>query len=102
MVDDLRRIGNQMANVMYHLAHRPGDSLTPEWIKVMDDLREQWDAAIGAPRATPSGTTMGKDEAIDLLRDALQHYHRLAPKTITAREALRLTAHLAAPTEGAQ
>lgn len=38
---------------------------------------------------------VGKDEAIDLLRDALEHYDRLAPNTITAREALRMTAHLA-------
>jgi len=41
---------------------------------------------------------MGKDEAIDLLRDALEHYQRLAPDTITAREALRMTAHLAPST----
>jgi len=38
---------------------------------------------------------MGKDEAIDLLRDALEHYDGLAPNTITAREALRITEHLA-------
>jgi len=37
---------------------------------------------------------MDKDEAIDLLRDALEHYQRLAPGTITAREALRMTAYL--------
>jgi hypothetical protein len=41
---------------------------------------------------------MGKDEAIDLLRDALEHYQRLAPGTVTAREALRLTAHVAPST----
>jgi len=41
---------------------------------------------------------MGKDEAIDLLRDALEHYQRLAPDTITAREALRMTEHLAPST----
>lgn len=41
---------------------------------------------------------MGKDEAIDLLRDALEHYQWLAPNTITGPEALRLTAHLAPST----
>ncbi|WP_306393449.1 hypothetical protein [Telluria beijingensis] len=102
MPDELRRIGAQMANVMYNLAQRPGDALKPEVVATMDDLRKQWDAAIRAPKAGADGGAMGKDEAIDLLRDALQHYHRLAPKTITAREALRLTAHLAVATEGAQ
>lgn len=45
MPDELRRIGAQMANVMYNLAQRPGEPLTPEYVKVMDDLRKQWDAA---------------------------------------------------------
>ena len=38
---------------------------------------------------------IGKDEAIDLLRDAVQWFDRLSPNTLTAREVLRLTAHLA-------
>ena len=33
--------------------------------------------------------------AVDLLRDALEHYNRLAPNTITAREALRMTSGIA-------
>ncbi|MGZ3349638.1 MAG: hypothetical protein ACXU89_11905 [Xanthobacteraceae bacterium] len=37
---------------------------------------------------------MNAQEAIDLLRDALEHYNQLAPNTVTAREALRLTANV--------
>lgn len=95
MADELRRIGAQMANVMYNLAQRPGAALAPEYVRVMEDLRRRWDAAARIERQGPVSTVMGKDEAIDLLRDALEHYQRLAPETITAREALRLTAHLA-------
>lgn len=51
MPDELRRIGNQMANVMYQLAQRPGDALTPQVAAVMDDLRKQWDAAIGGAQS---------------------------------------------------
>lgn len=53
MPDELRRIGAQMANVMYNLAQRPGDALTPQVAAVMDDLRKQWDAAASAGHAPP-------------------------------------------------
>lgn len=102
MPDEIRRIGAQMANVMYQLAQRPGDALTPEVTAMMDSLRRQWDAAVRIERQAPASTVMGKAEAIDLLRDALEHYQRLAPGTITAREALRLTAHLAPDGEAGQ
>jgi hypothetical protein len=39
---------------------------------------------------------MPAHEAVELLRDALEHYNRLAPNTVTAREALRLTANVVA------
>lgn len=54
MADELRRIGAQMANVMYQLAQRPGDALTPEVTAVMDSLRRQWDEAARATRAAPA------------------------------------------------
>jgi hypothetical protein len=44
--------------------------------------------------ARSESASMTMDEAIDLLRDALEHYNHLAPNTITAREALRLTANI--------
>jgi hypothetical protein len=46
----------------------------------------------------PTAEPMSAHEAIDLLRDALEHYSRLAPNTITAREALRLTSNIAPST----
>lgn len=56
MADDLRRIGNQMANVLYNLAQRPGEALKPEVVATMDDLRKQWDAATrAAPATAPTG-----------------------------------------------
>jgi len=56
MPDELRRIGNQMANVLYNLAQRPGEALKPEVAATMDDLRKQWDAASrAAPASAPAG-----------------------------------------------
>ena len=58
MPDELRRIGAQMANVMYNLAQRPGAALTPEYVRVMDDLRKQWDAAAGASHTPPQPSSL--------------------------------------------
>jgi hypothetical protein len=60
MPDEIRRIGAQMANVMYQLAQRPGDALTPEVAAVMDSLRRQWDAAVRAASAAPPVELRGR------------------------------------------
>lgn len=54
MPDELRRIGAQMANVMFNLVQRPGQALTPETVAMMDDLRRQWDAAARVTPAKPA------------------------------------------------
>lgn len=47
-IADLRKIGGQMANVMFNLAQRPGDPLAGDIVATMDNLRNQWDAAVRA------------------------------------------------------
>jgi len=48
MADTLRNIGEQMANVMFNLAQRPGEPLTGDVVATMDSLRKQWDAALAS------------------------------------------------------
>lgn len=70
MPDELRRIGAQMANVMYNLVQKPGAQITPEWVKVMDDLRKQWDAAASASQTKRSGAPQRVDAHSQRLLEA--------------------------------
>ena len=41
-------VGGQLANVAYNLARRVGQPLSTHDAEIMDKLRREWDAAVGA------------------------------------------------------
>lgn len=70
----LRKIGAQMANVMFNLAQRPGDPLTGDVVAIMDSLRKQWDAAVRSESAArqdqqPARASVDTEEFRALLAD---------------------------------
>jgi hypothetical protein len=43
-----RSAGGLLANFAYNLAQKPGHALTSDDVEMLDKMRRQWDAAVGA------------------------------------------------------
>jgi hypothetical protein len=43
-----KSVGSQLSNVAFNLAQRVGQPLTTHDAEILDKLRRQWDAAVGA------------------------------------------------------
>jgi hypothetical protein len=53
-MDEMKKIGAQMANVMFNLAQLPGERITYQQAETFDKLRKEWDAAVRAPSSAPT------------------------------------------------